>query len=825
MITFEHHRHPLGIGEDSPRLSWIVPTSSQRSYEIELSDGTSTGRVESAESVLVPWPGRPLASRERRGARVRVNDGEWGPWSWAEAGLLDPADWRAAAAAPPLELLGPPDGPAVLLRREFTAETAIAKARLYVTAHGLYEIELNGTVVGDDVLAPGWTSYAHRLRYRTHDVTKLLREGGNVIGATLADGWYRGRIGFAGGRTAVYGDRIALIAQLEITYAGGATDLIVTDGSWRCARGPIVATSLYDGEKHDARLDDPTWVPVDVIDHEPARLVAPTGPPVRRVETLDPVGTLIGPAGETILDFGQNISGRLRIQAQGPAGHTVTLRHAEVLEHGALATRPLRNAAATDTYTLRGDSVPEQWEPRFTVHGFQYAQIDGVDPADVQAVVCHTDMRRIGHFECSDPLLNRLHENVVWSMRDNFVDVPTDCPQRDERLGWTGDIQVFGPTAAFLYDCTGMLASWLADLAVEQRSHGTVPLFVPWVDLGLRPAPGPVAAWGDAAVLLPWTLYQSSGDIGLLARQYASMTAWVDQVAAVAGESRLWDTGFQFGDWLDPTAPPDRPSEARTNPALIATAYLAYSAGLVAEVARVLGHDGARYQRLAAELRAAFDAAYVSPEGKVAGESQTAYALALRFGLIDGAERRAYAGDRLVELVRDNGHHIGTGFVGTPLICDALTDAGAVDDAYRLLLQTECPSWLYSVTMGATTIWERWDALLPNGSVNPGEMTSFNHYALGAVADWMHRTIGGLAPAEPGYRKLLIHPRPGGGLTHARAAHTTPYGDAEVSWERTGDQLSLHVLVPPNTSATVHIPGGETVEVGPGRHVFESTLS
>jgi alpha-L-rhamnosidase len=837
--VFEHHHNPLGIGEPSPRLSWTTDTDHpgrrQRAYEIQLSDGTSTGRIESADSTFLPWPGTPLASRERRGARVRVHgpDGSaWSPWAHVEAGLLKPGDWQAAAVAPPPDLLAAPDGPAPLLRRDFTIRGPVSHARLYVTAHGLYEAELNGTVVGDEVLAPGWTSYHHRLRYRTYDVTGLLRQGANAIGATLADGWYRGRIGFHGGRTRVYGDRTALIAQLEITYIDGTRDLVGTDGSWRCAPGPVTAASLYDGESYDARLlpqgwsspgfDDSTWRPAEVVPHDPAVLVAPTGPPVRRTQTLSPVAILDG----NILDFGQNLAGRLRIRVQGPAGHTVSLRHAEVLDGGALGVRPLRGAAAHDTYTLRGDPDGEEWEPRFTLHGFRYAQIGDwpgdLDPSDVQAVVCHTDMRRIGEFECSDPRLNRLHDNVVWSMRGNFVDLPTDCPQRDERLGWTGDIQIFAPTAAYLYDCTGMLTSWLADLAAEQREHGTVPLYVPWVDLDTGVGIGPQAAWGDAAVILPWTLYQETGDLEILRRQYDSMRGWVDQIAALAGDRYLWEAGRQFGDWLDPTAPPDRPFEAQTDPGLVATAYLAHSARLLAQTAELLGHreDAGHHHELADRVEAAFDSTYVTLEGKVTSDSQTAYALALRFGLIDGAERRAHAAERLIELVRAGGHRIGTGFVGTPIICDALSDAGAVDDAYRLLLQDACPSWLYAVAMGATTIWERWDSMLPDGTINPGDMTSFNHYALGAVADWMHRTLAGLAPAAPGYRHLLVRPRPGGGLTHARTAHTTPYGRAEVEWERANTQFTLTVLVPPGTGATVHLPTGEPIEAGPGRHVF-----
>ncbi|MBG0829747.1 family 78 glycoside hydrolase catalytic domain [Planomonospora sp. ID67723] len=846
--SFEHHRRPIGIGESAPRLSWTattdIPGWRQRAYEIELSDGTTTGPVDSEQSVLVPWPGTKLGSRERRGARVRVHghDGStsgWSPWSWVEAGLLDPAEWRAAAAVPPLELLGAPAGPALLLRRDFTVRAPVAGARLYVTAHGLYELEINGRRVGDHVLAPGWTSYSHRLRYQTFDVTAALAVGSNAVGAWLGDGWFRGKVGFEGGRTRLYGDRTALIAQLEISYADGTSDLVVTDGSWRCAPSPVTAAGLYEGERYDARLehrgwslpafDDSAWEPVHAVEHDPTLLVAPTGPPVRRIEYRDVREVITSPSGKTILDFGQNLAGRLHIRVRGEAGRTITLRHAEVLEDGELCVRPLRAASSVDSYTLRGGGV-EEWEPRFTIHGFRYAEIEGwpgpIEPGAVRAVVCHTDMERTGWFDTSDGDLNRLHGNVVWSMRGNFVDIPTDCPQRDERLGWTGDIQVFAPTATFLYGCAGMLASWLADLAAEQAELGTVPVYVPWIQL-LFPAE-PVAAWGDAAVIVPWTLYERYGDLEMLRRQYPSMKGWVEQCAERAGDEHLWDEGFQLGDWLDPTAPPDRPFEARTDRFLVSTAYLAHSARLLSETAALLGEDKdhRRYSELAGRVRAAFTSEYVSPSGRLVSDSPTAYALALRFGLIAGEGHRARAGRRLVELVRENGHRIGTGFVGTPLICDALVDAGAPDDAYHLLMQRECPSWLYPVDMGATTVWERWDSMLPDGTVNPGDMTSFNHYALGAVADFLHRTVAGLAPAAPGYRRILVRPLPGGGLRRASAAHLTPYGRAEVRWERADGRLQLEVVVPAGATATVVLPSDPArgIEVGSGRHRFQDAF-
>ncbi|HEY8284891.1 MAG TPA: glycoside hydrolase family 78 protein [Chloroflexota bacterium] len=852
-LKFEYRHDALGIGAARPRLSWTVVTSLagwyQAAYAVEAyeADGSLrewTDRIESDQSVLVPWPFAPLMSRESRMVRVQVWDAEGRSSGWSEsypveAGLLHADDWVARFVTPAWEEDTTRPQPSPLLRREFDARAPIAWARLYVTALGVYEIQLNGSVVGDHVLAPGWTSYDHRLRYQTFNVTDLLREGPNAIGAILGDGWYRGRLGFHGGRRNIYGDRLALLAQLEIGYTDGTLDRLVTNGVWRAATGPILASDLYDGEIYDARReragwsepghDASDWAGVRLIDRDLATLVAPLGPPVRRTEHLAPIAITTSPAGRTLVDFGQNLVGRLRLTVSGQAGETVTLRHAEVLEDGELCVRPLRFAQATDQYTLRG-GPKETWEPRFTFHGFRYAEVSGwpgeLGPDDIRAVVCHSDLDRTGWFECSDPQVNRLHENVVWSMRGNFLDVPTDCPQRDERLGWTGDIQVFAPTAAFLYDSMGFLASWLADLAVEQSPAGVVPYIVPNVRDGALP---PTAAWGDAAVIVPWTLYQRYGDSRILADQFASMRAWVDCIANLAGARRLWDRGFQFGDWLDPAAPPARPGDTRTDPHLVATAYFARSAELLGLAAGVLNRakEEDHYRTLATEAREAFDREYISPSGRIVSDSTTAYALALRFDLLRDSERRRHAGKRLADLVRDGGYRISTGFVGTPLICDALCDVGEYDTAFRLLTQRACPSWLYPVTMSATTIWERWDSMLPDGSVNPGEMTSFNHYALGAVADWLHRTVGGLAPAEPGYRHIEVKPHPGGRLAHARARHRTPYGPAEVAWAIERGHIGITVDVPPNTTATVTLPmtDADPITIGSGTHHWSYPIS
>ena len=846
-VRFEHLPDPLGIGVDRPRLSWRISTTTpnwrQAAYALEAyADDehrvAETGRVESAESVLVPWPFAALRSRERLAVRVRVwgQDGsasEWSAPAWVEAGLLLPADWTAAFITPAWEEDTTRANPGPLLRHEFKLRAKVGRARLYITALGVYEVEINGARLGRERLAPGWTSYSHRLRYQTFDVTGALRVGANALGAMLGDGWYRGRLGFGGGQRNIYGDRLALLAQLEITYEDGSTQRVVSDETWRAIPGPILASDIYDGETYNglrelrgwssASFVEVDWLGVRRVERDLATLVATEGPPVRFTEQIRPVAITRSPSGRTLVDFGQNLVGVVEFEVNGLAEQVITLRHAEVLENGELCTRPLRHAKATDRYTLRGGG-PETWAPRFTFHGFRYVEVDGwpgeLKTSDLAALVMHSDMERAGWFACSDPLVNQLHHNVLWSMRGNFLDVPTDCPQRDERLGWTGDIQVFSPTASFLFDVAGFLSSWLRDLAAEQAAAGgRVPFFVP----NVMPRPSsPAAAWGDAAVIVPWVLYQRFGDLGLLETQFESMRAWVNMIARQAGARHLWETGLQFGDWLDPSAPPESPAEARTSPHIVATAYLARSAELVGQAAAALGRaaEAARYLELAAQVRAAFCQEYVTPHGRLMSDAPTAYALALAFDLITDAAQRQQAGRRLAQLVRAGGYRIRTGFVGTPLVCDALCRVGEIEAAYRLLLQRECPSWLYPVTMGATTIWERWDSLLPDGTVNPGEMTSFNHYALGAVADWLQRVVGGLAPAAPGYRKLSIQPQPGGGLTSAAARHQTPYGLAACAWHIAAGTITVAIDVPANTSASVRLPGqpGEGLEVGSGHY-------
>lgn len=849
-VSAEHLDVPFGLGTAVPRLSWqteAAPAWSQHGYELSVrraGQGEERFAVDSAEQLLVPWPAAPLRSREIVSVAVRVTgaDGAASDWSaplTLEAGLLDPLDWTATGIQPPWhEDHSDDDRRPPLFRREFELAEAPRRARLHVTAHGLTELEINGRRVGDDILAPGWTVYQDRLRTLSYDVTDHLTAGGNAIGAWMADGWWRGRYGFDGGTLNIYGTDIALLAQLEIERADGTVEVIGTGTDWVAHPSPIVKSSLYTGETFDATLvphgwtrpgfDDSAWQPAKVAEFAPGTFVAAEGPPVRCTEELAPVSVRRTERGSVVLDFGQNFSGRLRVRAATGVGERLVLRHAEVLQDGELYTRTLRDATSVDEY--RGSTGAIDWEPRFTIHGFRYAEIEGYDGPleglDVVGRVYHSDMRRTGWLSTSHEGLNRLHENIRWSMRSNFVDIPMDCPQRDERLGWTGDIQVFAPTASFLYDCSGLLSSWLRDLSAEQERFGTVPWYVPVIPGAPMWTPiQPAAVWGDAAVLTPWALWRAFADRELLARQYPSASAWVDQVTRLAGPSRLWNTGMQLGDWLDPNAPPDDPALAVTDPYLVATAYFAWSAETLAQTAAALGltADAERYHRLHLEVADAFTAEWGGADRPLDQQTQTALALAVRFGLLRDPARRQEAGDALARLVRDGGHRVGAGFAGVNLLSDALTDTGHTETAFALLLEHRSPSWLSMVDKGATTIWERWDSLLDDLTVNPGSMTSFNHYALGSVADWMHRVIGGIEATSAGYRTVRIAPRPGP-LERASARLESGYGPIATEWSVQGAEFSLLVHLPTGVSGAVELPDGTVTEVGPGDHAFRASV-
>ncbi|WP_258803604.1 glycoside hydrolase family 78 protein [Pseudarthrobacter sp. NS4] len=748
--------------------------------------------------------------------------------------------WLAVMITPEQDFDGAPR-----LRQEFRVAEghgAVAKATLRATAFGVYEAFINGVPVGEDVLSPGWSSYEWRLRYRTYDVTALVAPS-SVLGVELGNGWYRGRLAWHG-KSNLYGKDLGFFGQLDIEFADGHVQSVASDTSWQSGPSATTFNDLYDGQTIDARrnqsgwaepgFDDGTWTGVQELEFDVDRLAEPVSPPVVRTAVVKPVEITTSPSGKTLVDFGQNLVGWLRFTIQGEAGSVITLRHAEVLEDGELGTRPLRSAKATDTFVLSGGQ--DVFEPTKTFHGFRYAEVTGwpgtPTAESLEAVVVHSDLERTGTFECSNELVNQLHRNIVWGLRGNFLDLPTDCPQRDERLGWTGDIAVFAPTAAFLYDVKGFLQDWLLDLAVEQKAaDGLVPITVPDAlkycsQPAEFPSPESSALWSEASVWVPWALWEAYGDISVLQDQYESMTAHTRRVETLLSPTGLWDRGFQFGDWLDPDAAPDQPWAAKADTGVVATACLYRTACLTAQAARLLGKtdDAAYFEQLAARVRASFGEHYVAADGTIHSDCTTVYALALAFDVLQTPTLRKFAGGRLAELVRDNNYRVSTGFAGTPFITHALTDTGYMDEAYRLLLEEGCPSWLYPVTMGATTVWERWDSMLPDGTINPGEMTSFNHYALGAVAGWLHKTVGGISPAAPGYSKVRIAPVPGGDIDWARTSLRTPHGTVQVEWRLDDGALHLEATVPEGVEADVVLPGGELRTVGGGTHRFSSVL-
>jgi alpha-L-rhamnosidase len=853
-VTFEHHQKEgnKGIGENSPRISWKVVGEItdwiQTSYEIEIQRiGTHSPdlehfRVESSDSVLVPWPATPLQSRQVVQVRVRAGGPDsattgWSPHVKVEAGLFEREDWTAQMIAAeriisPHNSLRP-----TYFRKSFELTEEVLGARLYITCYGLYEASINGSRVGNHVMSPGWTSYKHHLNYQTYGVRHLLKKGINVIGVEVGEGWHGGRLGWGGGDRYIYGDRLAVLAQLEVTSQGGGNVVIGSDETWKTAVGPTVSSEIYDGEEYDAALEIPEWCiasaedekwsPVEKIAFPTAKLQAAEGPPVRQIKVLRPRQIFRSPTGKIILDFYQNLVGRLRIRASGPNGHKIVFTHTEVLEHGEIATRPLRDCKATDSLTLGKKAIV--WEPKFTFHGFRYVQVENWpshrgEPAitDIEAVVIHTDMERTGWFECSENMVNKLHENIRWGMKGNFVSIPTDCPQRDERLGWTGDIQVFSPTASFLYNTSGMLSGWLKDLAVEQIEdfNGVVAAVVPCIKP--QQLAMPTAAWSDAAIIVPWDLYQAFGDRQIFLNQFESMKQWLEK-GVDRQPNGLWNpSGFQYGDWLDPDAPPDAPGRGKTDAHFVANAYLAHITHLISKVAEIidLSDDAKHWASEAARIRQLCQEKYLTTNGSLGSDSMTAISLALSFNLLT-PDQLPQAAERLDQLVRSSKFKISTGFVGTPLILPALTHAGKAQLAYRMLLEKQCPSWLYPITMGATTMWERWDSMLPDRSINPGSMTSFNHYALGSVGAWLHSTVGGISAAKPGWKVIRFEPIPGGSVTWAKIRFEGPYGEVSCEWELHKKVFKMKAAVPPNTRAEIKLPGREEVlSVGSGSHEY-----
>jgi alpha-L-rhamnosidase len=706
---------------------------------------------------------------------------------------------------------GDDDSRALYLRRVFAVAKSVRRARLYATARGLYQVLLDGKAVGNASFAPGWTDYRKRIQYQTYDVTDQLAKGDHAMGIVLGSGWYSGHVGLTGGGN--YGDQPYALAQLVLEYTDGTTETVATDANWRGSFGPILSQDLLMGESFDARkalgnwsaasYSDSKWDAVSMQTFPAVPLVAQTAPVVTKVEELTPKRITHPNTESYVFDLGQNMVGWARLRVKGPAGQTVRLRFAEMLNpDGTIYTTNLRGAKATDFYTLAGRGQ-EVYEPTFTFHGFRYVELvgyPGVPNKDaVRGIVVSSDNTRTGDFECSNPLVNQLQSNIFWGQRGNYLEIPTDCPQRDERLGWMGDAQIFARTATFNNDVAAFLGKYTQDIEDAQGAEGGFSDVSPRMGDQSDGAP----AWGDAGVIVPWTIYQAYGDKRILASRYKAMQKWIAYIDS-ANPDHQWlnRQNNSFGDWLN--VDDDTPRE------VLATAYFARSTDLLARSARVLGRggDAARYEQLLDQIRTAFVKNYVSADGSIRGDTQTGYILALRFNLLPES-LRANAAQRLVDaiMVKRKGH-LSTGFLGVGALNPTLTSIGRSDVAYQLLTTDTYPSWGYSIRQGATTIWERWDGWTQEkGFQDPG-MNSFNHYSLGSVGEWMYGTVAGLDldPAKPGYENIIVRPIPGGGFTWARAKYDSIRGRIETSWRTRGQRFELDVTVPGNTTATVYVP-------------------
>ncbi|MBN2152910.1 MAG: family 78 glycoside hydrolase catalytic domain [Candidatus Lokiarchaeota archaeon] len=876
-LRVEYLADPLGVDVPAPRLFWILDlgkdekhASFQVAYRIIVASDASildrgegdlwdSGKVESPETTHVPYAGKPLRSRQQCFWRAKVWDdaGNESRWEDCEAGswqmgLLEQGDWHAkwigarareprkvkvvdTTRAEPVEVIA--SDPSPMLRKAFTVAGKPARAVLYSTALGEYEVTVNGLRAGDDLLQPEWTDYTRRVQYQVHDVTGLLRQGENVIGAMLADGWYMGLLGPGDAvRQRFYGTGRRLLAQLVIETADGKVTEVVTDGSWKVNdNGPVQASDHFLGEDYDARLeqpgwdapgfDDANWAPAIVDDSVKANLVAQKSEPVRVFATLEPVALHERGPGTWIFDLGQNMVGWCEVKLGGAAGQKVTLRHGEMLElDGSLHVDNLRLAAQTDTFVL--DGGPERWfHPRFTFHGFKYVEVSGLkDPATADMLVgkaFSSDPPVAGSFECSHPGLNQLWRNILWTQRDNIASIPTDCPQRNERMGWTGDAQVFAQTGIYNMDMAAFYAKFTADMRDGQKPEGMYPDFAPHPfpsgSFAMSFGPG----WGDAGIIIPWRMYTSYGDKRLLEEHYESMKSYIDLIID-ENEAHLWThCGSNYGDWLngDTLKASGYPAKGGEVPKdVYATSFFALSSGLFSRIARIIGKnaDAAKYGEIRNRVVAAFNDAYVDEGGRIRGDTQAGYAIALGFGLLS-EENQSLAVDHLLDAIKRYSGRLSTGFISTPQMMLELSKRGHLEQAYKFAENEEFPGWLYTIKNGATTIWERWDGFVAGRGFQDKGMNSFCHYAIGAVGEWLYRVVLGIDFDEerPGMRHVVIAPRPGGSLAWAKGAYDSIRGRIASSWRREGTNTTYRVEIPPNVRATVDlvVPEGASMTV------------
>lgn len=871
-LRCEFLNNPIGIDVLKPRFSWEIISSKrgrkQTAYQVVVSKSIDnliggsnllydTGKVKSSNSNNCGYDGSVLKSRQRYYWKVRIWDendiaSEWSDSSFWEMGLLQKKDWKAKwievnqsrknpAAANLIEELVP----CPLLRKTFTAKREIKRARIYATAHGIYTLEINGTNASNIEFAPDMTSYHKYLQYQTYDVTGLIVPGVNAIGAVLADGWYAGRDGRAG-ESCQYGDKLALLLQLEIEYENGDSEIVISDVSFKSSSGPFIYSDIFMGEKYDARLekkgwstaeyDDSDWLEVTMANYGYEALVAQYGESVRAIKEIQPFGIITTPKGERVIDLGQNIAGRMRMRVHGTEGTEIILEHGEVLdeEGNFFNTTKGMNFNQKDVYILKDGE--QSYEPRFTYHGFRYVRVTGypgqVTAADFTGVVLSSDMRYTGSFECSDERINRLQKNILWSQMGNMLSIPTDCPQR-ERVGWTGDIQIFVPTACFNMDINAFLTRWLRNLALEQKSDGQVPIIIPYLknyekdfvtNFGIHSSAG----WGDACIIVPWALYNVYGNKQVLEENYNIMVKWVSYIEKNASEKLrkdlegelteecrerqkyLWNTDMGFGDWLLPSISSDGNgginiyNAAFATMELVSSIFYAYSTDLLGKIAAILGkdNDAKYYSELNEKIRKAFTEEYLHDDGRVKAHFQGIYVLMLKMNMVPDSMRSKVL-EQLVSLIQQNGNRLDTGFVSVPFLMDVLCDNGKEDLAYEILYQTQCPSWLYEVEKGATTIWEAWQAIMPNGKVTN---ESYNHYAFGCIGDWLYRRIAGLDKDTAGYKHIIIKPAVDCGLSFVKASYASIQGKITSEWEIRAGMVTQKTVIPAGTTASIYLP-------------------
>ncbi|MGD0815522.1 MAG: glycoside hydrolase family 78 protein [Verrucomicrobiota bacterium] len=848
-LRCEYLAEPSGMDEAAPRLSWQVASKQrderQTAWQVLVAgsetalghdngDLWDSGKVAGDDTTAIVYGGRALVSGQVCHWKVRVWDRDGATSDWSEPamwsmGLLDQKDWRGqwigydkmrraeSNTAPSADAKHKPTflPPPSCLRTEFNVSNKVQRAVLYGTALGLADFHLNGRLVSEDRFTPGWTDYAKRVHYRAYDVTALLREGRNALGAVLADGWYSGYVAWGKTRDR-YGKEPRLRVQLQIDYADGSHDIIASGPDWKASTGAITSADFQMGESYDARLaqkwtepgfDDGQWDAVATGAEMAPVIQAHPGPPVRVFAELKPKSiTKVGP-GAYVFDMGQNFAGVARLMIKGKPGQKITLRFAERLKpDGGIYTTNLRNAMATDTYICRGKGT-EIWEPRFTFHGYQYVEVSGLKSRPsmktITGLALSSATTDAGQFECSDPMLNQLAKNTHWTQRANFIDVPTDCPQRDERLGWMGDAQVYIRTATLHGDVEAFFSKWLVDVEDAQRQDGEYPKMAPVIKGENDGGP----AWADAGVICPWTIYEAYGDTRVLAKHYASMARFIDFCKNRSAPGFLPPAQFHcYGDWLN--------INDDTPKTVVCTAYFAHSAKLMARIASALGktNDAVMYNDLFEKIKAAFNRAYVGADGRIQGDSQTDYVLALSFDLLD-PDRRQQAARRLVERIENRGWHLSTGFVGTKSLMLALAGIGRNEVAWRLIHNDTFPSWGFSIRQGATSIWERWDGWTPEKGFQDPKMNSFAHYSFGAVYQWMVENIGGIQSDGPAYKHILIAPQPDDKLAFADTRYDSIHGPIETHWRKSGRHFKLKVTIPANTTATVVMPAvdGSTV--------------